>query len=109
MDGTLGHGYLFESTLRFLNHNYGWARVENVDQTSELLLGENPLPSRFLEQYIIRVQAYSFGYDREVGHWPVNATALGAQLSWYGVPRLLNGLYGSHPAGVLVFLRIRTG
>jgi hypothetical protein len=40
--GNVGNSYLLESTLRFLERNYAWTRIENVDRTTELLLGENP-------------------------------------------------------------------
>jgi hypothetical protein len=107
LDGNVGNAYLIESTLKFLNHNYAWMRIENADRTNELLLGENPLPPGFAERYVTRVQAYTTGYDREVGHIPHISTALGAQVSWYGVPDALQATYGTHPAGVVAFLRVR--
>jgi hypothetical protein len=106
-DGNVGNSYLAESTLKFLNRNYVWGRIENVDRTNELLLGENPLPAGFTEQYFTRVQAYSAGYDREFGHFPHLSTAVGGQLMWYGVPDALEALYGAHPIGVVGFLRVR--
>ncbi len=106
-DGNVGNSYLAESTLRFLNRNHAWGRIENVDRTNELLLGENPLPAAFTERYFTRVQAYSAGYDREVGHLPHLSTALGAQFTWYGVPDVLKGIYGPHPVGAVAFLRVR--
>ncbi len=106
-DGNIGNSYLAESTLRFFNRNHAWVRIENVDRTNELLLGENLLPAAFTERYFTRVQAYSAGYNREVGHLPHLSTALGGQLMWYGVPDVLKATYGSHPLGGLVFLRVR--
>jgi hypothetical protein len=106
-DGNVGNSYLAESTLRFLRRHYVWARIENVDRTNELLLGENPLPAGFTERYFTRVRAYSAGYDREFGHIPHLSTAVGGQLTWYGVPGALKALYGSHPIGVMAFLRVR--
>jgi hypothetical protein len=107
-DGNVGNSYLAESTLKFLSRNQVWARIENVDRTNELLLGENPLPSGFTERYFTRVQAYTGGYDRELGHIPHLSTALGGQVMWYGLPSALEPIYGSHPAGIVVFLRLRT-
>src|SRR5437879_911697 len=46
-NGNIGNGYLFESTLKFLSRNAVWTRIENVDRTNELLLGENPEPPGF--------------------------------------------------------------
>jgi hypothetical protein len=107
LDGNVGNGYLLESTLQFLQRNYAWTRIENVDRTNELLLGENPLPPGFTERYFTRVQAYTVGYDREVGHIPHLSTAVGAQISWNGVPDVLQPIYRSHPVGGVVFLKVR--
>ena len=106
-DGNVGNGYLLESTARFMNKNSAWTRIENVDRTNELLLGENPFPTGFQERFFTRVQAYTVGYDREIGNIPHLSTALGGQFTWYGVPDVLKTTYGSHPAGVTLFLRVR--
>jgi hypothetical protein len=106
-DGNVGNGYLLESTLRFFNRNHVWTRMENVDRTNELLLGENSLPPGFVERYFTRVQAYTFGYDRELGHAGHISPAIGAQLTAYGVPSALASAYGSHPTTVVAFVRVR--
>src|SRR5258708_19482882 len=69
-DGNVGNGYLLESTLRFLNRNDLWTRVENVDRTNELLLGENPFPAGFTYGYFPWVQAFTGRYDPQVDHLP---------------------------------------
>ena len=107
MDGNVGNGYLAESTLQFMAHNFAWTRIENVDRTNELLLGEIPLPLGFQEKYFTRVQAYTLGYDRELGHIPHLSTALGGQVTIHGVPQLLHSTYGTHPASFTVLLRLR--
>jgi hypothetical protein len=102
------NSYLLESTLRFHARNYAFTRVENVDRTSELLLGEKPLPPGFVEQSAGRVQAYTFGYDRDVSaHIPHFAAALGAQVTAYSPGTKLQPVYGADPMGVVVFLRLR--
>jgi hypothetical protein len=106
-DGNIGNGYLLESTLQFRRRNYAWTRIENVDRTNELLVGEHPLPPNFTERYFTRVQAYTLGYDRELAHIPHLSTALGAQFTTYGVPPALKPIYDSHPVTGLLFLRIR--
>jgi hypothetical protein len=106
-DGNVGNGYLLESTLNFKRRNNIWTRIENADRTNELLIGEHPFPPGFEEKYFTRVQAYTFGYDRDLGRIPHLSTALGAQLILYGVPDVLRNDYGSHPATVIVFLRLR--
>ncbi len=106
-DDAIFNSYLFESTLRFRRRNAVWTRIENVDRSSQLLLGVSPPPAGFHEEPIGRVQAYTFGYDRDFDLLPRMATALGAQVSLYGVPNSLRAAYGANPAGVAIFLRLR--
>lgn len=108
LDGNVGNSYLLESTLQFLSKNYAWTRIEIVDRTNELLLGENPLPAGFEERYFARVQSYTAGYDREVARVAHLSTAIGGQVTWLGVPDELRTTYGSRPVGVMMFLRLRT-
>jgi hypothetical protein len=81
--------------------------MENVDRTNELLLGENPLPPGFQERFLARLQAYTFGYDHEWNFIPRVSSAFGGQYTLYAAPPSLDPIYGSHPMGVLVFLRLR--
>jgi hypothetical protein len=101
------NGYLAESTLQFANRHYVWTRIENVDRTNELFVGENPEPRGFEERFLARVQAYTTGYDRDFTWIPRLATALGGQITWYSKPASLTSIYGNHPLGVTLFLRIR--
>ncbi len=81
--------------------------MENAQRSSELILGENPLPPGFQEQPIGSVQAYTFGYDRDIDLILHLASAIGAQVTTYGVPDSLEPIYGRHPAGAAVFVRLR--
>lgn len=100
----VGNAYLAESTWRFEEKNRVWARVENVDRTNELLVSP-PLPARFADHFLARIQAYSLGYDRELPPTAAVTWALGTQLTLYGAPAFLAPLYGAHPTGVIVFLK----
>ena len=106
-DGSIFNSYLLESTVRFHTRNYAWTRIENADRSDELILGENPLPPGFEERPIGRVQAYTFGYDRDFDVIPHVATAPGVQFTTYGVASSLKPIYGAHPFGVAIFLRFR--
>lgn len=106
-DNSIFNSYAFESTARFRVRNYAWTRIESAERSNELLIGENPLPPGFQEQPIGQVQAYTFGYDRDIDLVPHLASAVGAQFTTYGVPEPLKAIYGSHPVGVAVFLRLR--
>ena len=106
-DGAIFNSYLLESTLRFRTRNAVWTRLENVDRSNELLIGEKPLPADFVEKPIGRVQAYTFGSDCDfdlIPHW---SSAVGVQFTTYGVASTLQPIYGSHPVGVAMFVRFR--
>ena len=83
-DNSKFNSYAFESTLRFATHNHAWTRIENAERSSELLLGENPLPPNFTEMPIGRVQGYTVGYDRGFDFVPHFSSAIGVQATVYG-------------------------
>lgn len=105
--GQIANGYLAESTLQFAERNRVWTRIENVDRTSELLLGKQTEPPGFDERFLARIQAYTAGYDHDFPLVPGLSTALGAQITFYGKPEFLTPIYGRHPVGVILFLRVR--
>jgi hypothetical protein len=96
------NGYLAESTLKFANKNYVWGRIENVDRSTELL--DLPVAT---EGFLARVQAYTLGYARDFHLTDHADTGVGAQLTLYEKPSFLTPTYGEHPAGVVMFLRVR--
>jgi hypothetical protein len=106
-DDSIFNSYLLESTVRFHTQNYSWIRVESAERSNELIVGENPLPPDFREEPVGHVQAYTFGYDRDFDLIPLLASAVGAQFTTYGLPGVLKPIYGSHPLGVAVFIRLR--
>ncbi len=106
-DNLIQNSYLFESTLRFHDRNYAYTRIENADRTTELLLGENPIPPGFHEVSAGHVQAYTFGYSRSIGNIPHLATALGAQVTAYHPGPVLQPVYGTDPIGVTFLFRLR--
>jgi hypothetical protein len=106
-DGAIFNSYLIESTLRFRMRNYVWTRMENADRSNELLLGEKALPPGFRETRIGRVQAYTVGYSHDFDVIPHVASAVGVQVMTYGVPDILQPIYGAHPVGGLLFVRFR--
>lgn len=101
------NSYLVESTLQFAMRERVWGRIENVDRTNELLLAGQPEPPGFQERFLARVQAYTAGYDHDFNFIPGLATALGGQLTFYGKPAFLDPIYGQHPVGAILFVRLR--
>ena len=96
------NSYLLESTARFAVRNRVWTRLENAGRTNELLGSPGGH-----EEPLTHVQAYTLGYDRDFDVVPHLASALGVQVTTYGVGAPLQAAYGAHPAGVNVFLRLR--
>ena len=81
--------------------------MENAQRSNQLITGENPLPPGFQEEPIGHVQAYTFGYDRDIELVPHLASAIGAQVTTYGVPNILRTVYGTRPVGIAIFVRLR--
>ena len=106
-DNSVFNSYALESTARFHVRHYAWTRIESAERSNELILGENPLPPGFQERPIGQVQAYTLGYDRDFDLVPHLASAFGAQFTTYGVAAPLKPIYGAHPLGVAVFVRLR--
>jgi hypothetical protein len=101
------NSYTAESTFQW-NRNWVWTRIENVDRDRTLLVGEKPAALTVEEDPVGRVQAYTFGYERDfpIGISSINA-GLGFQATVYGVPSPLKSVYGNHPAGFTIFLHLR--
>jgi hypothetical protein len=106
-DSAKENSYLLESTLRFAERNYVWTRMENAGRSNELLNGEHPLPPGFEEMPLTHVQAYTVGFDRDFNLLRHVESAIGAQVTVYGVGKPLQPIYGTDPVGVNVFVRLR--
>ena len=98
------NGYLLEAALR-PQKQVVWTRIENADRTTDLLGALAPP----VESVVGRVQAYTGGYAHRVWAWGDGSAELGAQVTGYGVPGTLKGLYGGHPAGVAGVFTVRLG
>jgi len=102
------NSYTAESTVNFASRNWAWTRIESVDRDRTLLTGETPAALEVSEDPIGRIQAYTFGYERDLPIGPsfINI-GIGAQATVYGMPAQLKTVYGDHPAAISVFLRLR--
>jgi len=95
--------YLLESTWH-RNRNWIWGRAESTDRDSTFLFEEAPFVLLVDEQRLARVQAFTAGYEREVG----KGVGLGGQMMFYRIPSLLDPIYGT-PRGMQLFMRWRLG
>jgi len=102
------NSYLLEGLLRFRTRNYVWTRLENAGRSNELLLTPGTsLPPGFEENPIGHVAAYTAGYDLDFKFTPHLLVAPGAQFTSYITPSRLTSIYGTHPYGVVAFVRFR--
>jgi len=107
-DNSKENSYLLESLLQFHTRNYLWTRIENAGRSNELLIPPgDPLPANFIESPLGHVAAYTFGYDRDFHAGQHLLAAPGAQFTTYTTPEALVSTYGSHPWGVVAFVRFR--
>jgi hypothetical protein len=102
------NAYDLESTINFKTKNWLWTRIENADRDRTILVGEVPAALDVEETPIGRVQAYTFGYERDLlrSSRPLNL-GLGGQYTTYGMPSQIRAVYGDHPQSFVVFLRFR--
>jgi hypothetical protein len=107
-DKRIFNAYTLESTVNFKNRNWVWTRIENVDRDRTILVGETPAALNIEEDPVARIQAYTFGYERDL---PIGVSSLnvglGAQVTTYGLPDQLKPLYGDHPLGFSIFIHLR--
>ena len=101
LTNTVQNSYLLESTLNFRPRNYAYTRVELVDKDE--LFPQASMPPSF------RVGAYTFGGVRDLvqnSRWQLG---LGADVTFYSKPAVLDPVYGNNPVSFHVFLRVRPG
>lgn len=95
------NGYLLETTANFKSRNYAFSRLELVDK-DELFPGNPSLPT-------FRIEAYTFGGARDLVQTRLWQLALGADVTFYSKPSVLDFSYGNNPVSFQVFLRVRPG
>jgi hypothetical protein len=95
------NSYLLESTLNFRERNYAFSRLELIDK-DELFPQAAVHPA-------YRIGAYTFGGVRDLIHDRVWQLGLGADLTFYSKPAVLDSAYGDHPVSFQIFLRMRPG
>ena len=104
--GTNLNSYGLESTLNFMSRNYAFTRLELVDK-DELFPQAAVHPA-------YRIGAYTFGGVRDLvqGKLLQNRAwrfGVGADVTFYSMPTVLNRFYGNRPVSFQVFLRVRPG
>jgi hypothetical protein len=100
-DGVNLNGYLLESTLNFLRRDYLFTRMELVDK-DELFPQAATHPA-------YRIGAYTFGGIRDLRQNHTWQLGLGADITVYSKPAILDAAYGHYPVSFQIFFRLRPG
>ena len=95
------NSYLFESTLNFLRRDYVFTRLELVDK-DELFPQAAVHPA-------YRIGAYTFGGVRDLVQNRAWQFGVGADMTIYSKPAVLDAAYGNYPVSFQIFLRMRPG
>lgn len=95
------NSYLFESTVNFQQRNYAFTRLELVDK--------DELFPESLAHPAYRVGAYTFGAERDVIQDWAWQLGLGADITFYSKPAVLDASYGQYPVSFQIFVRMRPG
>lgn len=97
-----------EGVLAFKKKNFVTGRFE-WSQRDELFASDPSVEEAFLAagHRWFDVAAYTAGYTRDLGTWHDAEIGLGANVTTYSVPELIQPYYGQHPFGVSIYLRVR--
>ena len=99
--GTNLNSYLLESTVNFMRKNYAYTRLELVDKDE--LFPAAPVHPAY------RIGAYTLGGVRDLVQSRAWQFGLGADVTFYSKPAVLDAAYGANPVSFRVFLRVRPG
>ncbi len=95
------NSYLLESTVNFKRSNYAYTRLELVDK-DELFPQAAVHPA-------YRIGAYTLGGVRDLLRSHAWQLGLGADVTLYSKPAVLDPVYGGNPVSFRIFLRLRPG
>lgn len=101
------NGYTAESTVNFLDKNYLYTRLELVDKDELLRPADRAVLGITAGHPSFRIGAYTFGGARDIWNTAKVSLAAGSDLTFFSKPAVLDQIYGSHPVGWKLFLRVR--
>ena len=101
------NGYVAESTVKFLDRNYFYTRLELTDK-NQLLREADRISLGITDHHpSFRIGAYTFGGARDIWNTEKTSFAVGSDLTFYSKPSLLDPIYGSNPVSWKLFFRVR--
>jgi hypothetical protein len=96
-----------ESTVKFIDRNYLYTRLELTDK-NQLLRDADRISLGIAEHHpSFRIGAYTFGGARDIWNTEKTSFAIGSDLTFYSKPSTLDSIYGSNPVSWKVFFRLR--
>ena len=103
------NGYVAESTVKFLDRNYLYTRLELTDK-NQLLRDADRISLGITDHHpSFRIGAYTFGGARDIWNTEKTSVAIGSDLTFYSKPPILDSIYGSNPVSWKIFVRVRPG
>jgi hypothetical protein len=103
------NSYTAVSSVNFLDKNFLYTRLELVDRDELLRDAERALLGITDHHQSFRIGAYTFGAVRDLWNTENISLGVGSDVTFYSKPAILDQLYGSHPVGWKLFLRVRPG
>jgi hypothetical protein len=101
------NGYVAESTVKFLDRNYLYTRLELADK-NQLLREADRISLGITDHHpSFRIGAYTFGGARDLWNADKASLAIGGDVTFYSKPSILEPIYGSNPVSWKVFFRVR--
>ena len=101
------NGYTAESTVQFLDKNYLYTRLEQVDKDDLLRPSDRALLGITQPHPVFRIGAYTFGGARDVWNNDKVSLGIGADVTFYSMPVILDRIYGNDPVSWKLFVRLR--
>ena len=101
------NSYTAESTVKFLDRNHLYVRLELVDKDDLLRPSDRTLLGIKQTHPSFRIGAYTFGGVRDLWKTDKISLGIGADVTVYSKPAVLDSIYGQHPVSYRFFIRIR--
>jgi hypothetical protein len=101
------NSYTAESTVKFLEKNYVYTRLELVDKDDLLRAADRARLGITQAHPSFRIGAYTLGGVRDIWNTKRLSVGLGGDVTFYSKPANLDPIYGNNPVSWKLFIRIR--
>ena len=101
------NGYTLESTVKFMDKNYLYTRLELVDKNELLRPADRALLGITDDHPSFRIGAYTFGGARDLWNTDKVSLAIGSDVTFHSKPAVLDQIYGNNPVSWKLYFRLR--